>query len=600
MNHDPHEPAPAGDRDGAGPPDLLRAVLDSVIGFIGIMTPEGILTDVNGPAMRTSGIGREDVIGKPLWDCVWWNFEPAVQARLQDAVRRAAAGEAIRYETEVRVADDRRIVIDFLLTPHRDATGRVDFLIPSGLDITDRVRTERLLRASHDSFKNLVTRSPFGVFAVDADFRMSIVSAGAERTFRTVSPLLGRDFAEVLQIVWPEPFASETIGHFRHTLATGEEYHAASTVERRQDTSDVESYDWKLERVMLPDGRLGVICHFYDLTEREEYTAALRAEEARFRATFDNAAVGIAHVGPDGRWLLVNRKLCAILGYTEAELTKMTFQDITFAGDRGLDQERLRQILAGEIEDFEIEKRYRTKSGGLVWVNLTVSCMRAEDRAVKYFISVIEDISDQKAAERQQKLLIGELNHRVKNILSMIQAMASHTMRASRTMAIFREKFSGRLRAIAAAHDSVFRKGEMQADLTEVIRKQLAPYAATGSDRLVLSGPPVRLNAASAHALGLIVHEMATNAAKYGALSTPAGHIAVSAEPFQRDDKTWVHVTWAETGGPPVKPPAKAGFGSRLITSTLQHSLRGTSTMDYLPNGLRAEFTFEIGDTEDG
>jgi signal transduction histidine kinase len=122
----------------------------------------------------------------------------------------------------------------------------------------------------------LVEQSPFGVYAVDADFRLVLVSAGAQKVFETVRPLIGRDFAEVLRTIWPEPFASEAIGRFRRTLETGERYHAPRTVDQRHDIDIVESYDWTIERVTLSDGRPGVICHFYDLSERRRYEAALR------------------------------------------------------------------------------------------------------------------------------------------------------------------------------------------------------------------------------------------------------------------------------------------------------------------------------------
>lgn len=599
MHLDPHQPAVSVGQSGASPPDLLRAVLDGVIAFAGILTPEGILTEVNEPALRVTGVGRDAVIGKFFWDCYWWNFDAGVQNRLRDSVIRAASGEQIRYETEIRVAGDARIILDFQISPHRDASGTVDFLIPSAVDITDRVRHDADLRAAHDSFQYLVTHSPFGIYAVDADFRLSMVSAGAQKVFQNVRPLLGRDFAEVLRVIWPEPFVSEAIGHFRQTLATGVSYHAPTVVERREDTTQVESYDWKIERVMLPDGRLGAVCHFYDLSAQEEHAAALRAGEARFRATFDNAAVGIAHVAPDGRWLLVNRKLCTIIGFSEAELLGLSFQDLTYGVDLEKDLELMRQMLVGKIEEYDLEKRYLTKAGTLVWVNLTVSCIRMPDGAVDYCIAVVEDISEKKAAERQQKLLIGELNHRVKNILATIHAMASHTMRNARNMSTFREKFSGRLRAIAASHDSLFQQGKMRAELADLIRKQLAPFAAADRDRLHLSGPPVHLDAACAHALGLITHEMATNASKYGALANTDGRISVSWEPFTQSGKRMARMIWQETGGPPVTPPGKSGFGSRLIRSTLEHSLRGSSRTEFLAGGLLAEFTFEVEDAAD-
>ena len=140
----------------------------------------------------------------------------------------------------------------------------------------ERARDERRLRSAHDTFHHLVQQSPFGVYVVDADFRLVQVSAGAQKVFHNVRPLLGRDFAEVLRLLWPEPFATEAIRIFKRTLETGEPYHAPSTVERRQDIAAVESYDWKTERITLPDGRFGVVCHFYDLSQRQRYEASLR------------------------------------------------------------------------------------------------------------------------------------------------------------------------------------------------------------------------------------------------------------------------------------------------------------------------------------
>ena len=140
----------------------------------------------------------------------------------------------------------------------------------------DRARADETLRAAHDTFHHLVEQSPFGIYVVDFDFRLVQVSAGAQKVFENVRPLLGRDFADVLRLLWPEPFATEVIRIFQRTLATGVPYHAPSTVERRQDIGAVESYDWKTERLTLPDGRFGVVCHFYDLSERQRHEAALR------------------------------------------------------------------------------------------------------------------------------------------------------------------------------------------------------------------------------------------------------------------------------------------------------------------------------------
>lgn len=596
MNVQDEPSGPAGAGKNGQIDDRLRYVLDNLVAFVCALTPSGILTDANEPALQSAGLVRDDVIGKPFWDCYWWNHDPAVQEKLRDAVRRAAGGEQVRYDAEIRVANDERMIIDFQISPHFGPDGLVDELIPSGVDITQHKANEQAVRASRDTFQRLVQNSPFGVYAVDADFRLYLVSDGAQKVFENVHPLIGRDFADVLRTIWPEPFASEAIRLFRHTLDTGEPYHAPSTVERRQDIEGVESYDWKIERVTLPDGRPGVVCHFYDLTEREKHDAALRESEARFRATFENAAVGIAHIAPDGGWLRVNQKLCEIVGYSQEELTRLSFRDITHPDDLDLDLEKVRQTLDGDISEYDLEKRYCRKDGVTVWIKLTVGCVRDNTGAVEYLISVIEDISAQKAARNRQRLLVGELNHRVKNTLATIQAMASHTMRNVNSVEAFQKAFSGRLRAIAAAHDSIFDQGAGRAELKSLIVRQLDTYAAAEKGRLVLQGDEITLSAAGAHALGLIIHELATNASKYGALSTEQGSIRIAWSSSVEDGNQHVTLVWTEIDGPPVTPPEQTGFGSRLIESTLDHALGGTAAIEYKQDGLQVVISFPLDD----
>ena len=151
--------------------------------------------------------------------------------------------------------------------------------VSSSPNASARRQADQQLRAAHDSFRHLVAHSPFGIYAVDADFRLVLVSDGAQKVFENVRPLIGRDFAEVMRTVWAEPFASEAIAIFRHTLASGEPYHAPSTVEKRSDLDAIESYDWKVERIILPDGRPGAVCHFYDLSERQRYDALLSEQQ---------------------------------------------------------------------------------------------------------------------------------------------------------------------------------------------------------------------------------------------------------------------------------------------------------------------------------
>jgi PAS domain S-box-containing protein len=159
-----------------------------------------------------------------------------------------------------------------------------------------------------------------------------------------------------------------------------------------------------------------------DITVRKQMETALRESEERFRATFEQAAVGIAHIAVDGRWLLVNQKLCEILGYTREELKEKTFQDITHPDDLAADLRYTHQVLANEIPTYSMEKRYLRKDGSQVWINLTMSLVRKPSGDPAYFIAVIEDITPRKQAEDQIRRLNEELEQRVLARTAELQA----------------------------------------------------------------------------------------------------------------------------------------------------------------------------------
>lgn len=156
---------------------------------------------------------------------------------------------------------------------------------------------------------------------------------------------------------------------------------------------------------------IGIFGISRDITARKQADDALHASERRFIATFEQAAVGIAHVAPDGRWLRVNRKLCAIVGYSEAELLTKTFQDITHPDDLDSDLDLVRRMLAREIDTYAIDKRYLRKDGSLIWIHLTVALVWQADGTPDYFISVVEDITARKRAETEERQRNAELEH---------------------------------------------------------------------------------------------------------------------------------------------------------------------------------------------
>jgi len=146
-------------------------------------------------------------------------------------------------------------------------------------EMAEHERAEKLLRQNHDTFFNLIENAPFGVYVIDSQFRLRQASSASLKVFSNVVPLMDRDFEEILRSIWPEPFANDAIGRFRHTLSTGEPYTAKDSTEQRLDIPGVESYDWKIERIILPDGQFGVVCYFYDISEQKLIEETLRESD---------------------------------------------------------------------------------------------------------------------------------------------------------------------------------------------------------------------------------------------------------------------------------------------------------------------------------
>jgi PAS domain S-box-containing protein len=335
----------------------------------------------------------------------------------------------------------------------------------------------------------------------------------------------------------------------------------------------------------------GLVLYTEFVTPRVLAQMNLEAAEGRYRAVFDQVAVGAARVSPDGLFLEVNDRFCEITRWSREELLTRTFQEITHPDDLALDVAQVTAMLKREIETFSMEKRYLTGDGQLVWINLTVALVRTPAGAPDYFVSIIEDISARKAAEAEQqhyqaqlRLMINELNHRVKNTLATVQSMAAQTIRRGADPVSAYQTFEARLMGLSEVHDVLTRESWHGADLREVAERALRPFGQAASERFGLDGPAVRLQPNAALTLALVFHELATNAVKYGALSVDAGRVDL-AWTFD-DESRRLSLTWAESGGPPVAPPTRKGFGSRLIARGLSGELRGAATMDWRPDGL--------------
>ena len=203
-------------------------------------------------------------------------------------------------------------------------------------------------------------------------------------------------------------------------------------------------------------------------------------------------------------------------------------------------------------------------------------------------IITLTNISDRKAAETRQQRLMDEMNHRVRNTLAAVQSIASHTGRSALDIASFRTDFGGRLLALARAHDLLTQQAWQGALLRDVLRSALAPCLGGGDrDRIqIVDGPRIQLTPNASVTLGMGVHELATNAAKYGALSTDAGRVTLSWTLVHLGDREQVEIVWRESGGPPVSTPSRQGFGSRLIERGIAGEFGGQVEMEYRLEGF--------------
>jgi PAS domain S-box-containing protein len=212
-------------------------------------------------------------------------------------------------------------------------------------------------------------------------------------------------------------------------------------------------------------------------------------------------------------------------------------------------------------------------------------------------IVTLTDITERKRAEEQQAVLVAELNHRVKNILAVVQAVSAQTIRASPSLTSFKDSFAGRIQALSIAHDILTRTRWIGIGLAELLAAVLAPYRMEG--RIAMEGPPTLLPARVIVPLSMVLHELATNASKYGSLSTSEGRVDVRWEIIQNGTPQ-VRIAWAEQGGPAVqavptaKESKKGGFGTKLIQRVITYDLEGVVDVNYAPQGVCATLTFPL------
>ena len=397
------------------------------------------------------GFSPQDALGKTDAE----RFLPDEAAHLTDIKRQVfATGTIIRQEIGLSI-EGKTVYEDLSLEPMLDADGKIIGVAGVSVDITERKKAEQTLRRRNDYLVALQETTLDLLAQLDLDILLEKIVQRAGQLMNTSSgfldlldpksgelrPQIGLgSLAESLQHapqpgegvagkVWQtkEPLIvndydswPDRIGTFSHSvlssiigvpLLVGDDL--LGVLGLGHEHTHHHSFDQEDLDTLTQFGRLAVLAienaRLYtsaqeELAERERAEMALRESDERFRAIFDQAAMGIAQVATDGRWLRINQKLCTIIGYTREELLATSFQDITHPDDLNIDLHYVQQMLTGEINTYAMEKRYLRKDGSPIWTNLTVSLVHDDQGAPAYFISIIEDIAERKQTEEQMAL----------------------------------------------------------------------------------------------------------------------------------------------------------------------------------------------------
>ena len=434
---------------------------------------------------------------------------------------------------------------------------------------------------------DLLEALPVAVYTTDADGRITFFNQAAADLWG-YRPELGTDYwCGSWRLYWPD---GRPLPHDQCPMAIalreGRPVRGIEAIAERPDGTRVRFLPCPTP-LRDADGRLtGAINLLIDVTDRHQD----ELESARLAAIVTSTDDAIISKSLDGEIASWNDGATRIFGY---EADEMIGQSIMRIIPPEL-QEEEKQILArlGQGEHIRHYETVRvTKDGRRVNIALTVSPLRDKSGNIVGASKVARDITERKRGEELQRLLIDELNHRVKNTLATIQAIASQSLRRAKSPSDFVSSFSGRVQALARAHDLLVQTKMQGAELGGLIHDQVL---LRGNDdaRIEASGPTLHLDAQSAVHMALVLHELATNARKYGALSVPNGRLRIKWGLETQGGRRLI-LDWRESGGPKVVAPQERGFGSTLIERTLQ-SHAGQVIVRYETEGVSCEISMPL------
>lgn len=332
-------------------------------------------------------------------------------------------------------------------------------------------------------YGTLLNKAPLGVYLVDADMRIREANPVAQAVFGDIPDLIGRDFDEVIHRLWKKEYADDVVQLFRHTLETGEPYQSPVRAEYRIDRNGTEYYEWRLDRIDLPDGQYGVVCYFRDVSAQVQVQALIAESEERYRGIVNQSVGAIVEADPSGHFTMVNDRFCEMTGYSREELLSLGMLDLTHPEDLVRSRQQLEQLIAGG-RAYEIEKRYIRRDGAIIWVHKSASAIRGSEGGLQSLIAVLIDITHSK----QTETALQQLNLQLENL---VQERTSELQSANQSL---REEIVGRIRVEKELNLNRDRLRALSRRLVEVQEQERRALARELHDRVGQGLTAVNLN----------------------------------------------------------------------------------------------------------
>jgi PAS domain S-box-containing protein len=518
----------------------------------------------------------------------WWleQIHPEDRPRVDRSIHAVIDGVGDRWQDEYRFrrADgsyayvlDRGYVI-------RDAQGRASRMIGAMLDLSERTRAEAALRQSEERLRAITDSVDQMIWSTLPDgFHDYFNQRWYDFTGVPEGSTDGEGWSEIFH---PEDRdrAWET---WERSLKTGAPYHIEYRLRHRSG-----AYRWVLGRAQPVRDEGGEIVRWYgtctDIQDIKEAETELRRTSALLHLIGDSTPDMIYAKDRDSRVLYANRAAYEIIGKPAEQV--IGHCDLDWADDsaqaRSIIENDRAVMASGETRD--VDEAFTSPSGETRHYRSVKSPLRdAEGRTIG-LVGVTSDVTTRRQAEDRERLLAREVDHRAKNLLAVVQSIVQLTR--AEDIAAFTRSISGRIQSLARAHSLLAASRWEGADLKQLVSEELAPFAARGGGRVSISGPSIRLRPEAAQALALVIHELATNAAKYGALAGEEGRVEIEWAMASGSSEPRLCINWRERGGPAVAgAPTRRGFGSTVMQASVERQLKGKVRLDWEPGGLSCE-----------